>query len=202
VKLYTFPPAPNPARVEFYLNEKVRGGLDPGIERVLVNFLDREQTAPEHLARNPAGTVPVLELDDGTFLTESLPIMEYLEELYPDPPLIGTDALSRARTRSVERHVELNVLLPIARYVHASRSPLGLPPNPALAEVEAARIPSGLERVEGWLAGREFLMGERPSIADCTLLAGINFGRFGDFEVGAEYPEIRRWYEAFALRHL
>ena len=67
MKLYWFPPAPNAARAGFYLTEK---GLD--VERVLVDFTRGEQRAPEHLARNPAGTVPVLELDDGTCLTESL----------------------------------------------------------------------------------------------------------------------------------
>lgn len=199
MKLYTFPPAPNPARVGFYLREK---GLE--IEQVLVSFLEGEQQSPEHLERNPAGLVPVLELDDGTRLLESVAIIEYLEELYPKPPMIGTDALERARTRAVERDIEMNVLLRIMRYVHAHKSPLGLPPNPAVAAEEMSRLPAGLDRIEQRLAEgeSEFIMGARPSIADCTLLAALNFGRFADFEVGAEYPEIRVWFERFALRHL
>lgn len=197
MKLFTFPPAPNPARVGFYVREK---GIE--LETVLVDFLKGEQNSPEHLARNPAGTAPVLELDDGSYLTESLVIMEYLEELYPDPPMIGTDPLSRARVRAVERDIEFAVMLRIIRYVHASKSPLGLPPNPAVAEQELARLPNGLKRVEARLEGNEFVMGEAPTIADCTLLAALNFGRFADLEPGADYPNVAAWFERYALRHL
>ena len=133
MKLYQFPPAPNPARVLFYLNEK---GLD--IERVLVDFTQGEQRSPEHLARNPTGTLPVLELDDGTFLTESVAIIEYLEECFPAPVMIGRSPLERARVRAFERFIEMNVLLRVIRIVHATNSPLGLPANPALAESESA----------------------------------------------------------------
>ena len=144
----------------------------------------------------------MLELDDGSFLTESLVIIEYLEELYPDPPMIGTDPLSRARTREAERDIEFAVLLRIVRYVHALKSPLGLPPNPAVAEQELKRLPNGLRRVEARLAGNEFVMGAAPSIADCTLLAGLNFARFADLDPAADYPNISAWHERYALRHL
>ena len=197
MKLYTFPPAPNPAKVGFYLREK---GIQ--LETVLVDFTKGEQNSSEHLARNPAGTAPVLELDDGSFLTESLPIIEYLEELYPDPPMIGTDPLSRARTREAERDIEFAVMLRILRYVHAHKSPLGLPPNPAVAELELARLPNGLKRVEARLEGNEFVMGTTPSIADCTLLAALNFGRFADLDPAQDYPNIGAWFERYALRHL
>ena len=197
MKLYTFPLAPNPARVGFYLREK---GIE--LETVLVDFTKGEQRSPEHLARNPAGMAPVLELDDGGYLTESLAIIEYLEELYPEPPMIGTDPLNRARTREAERDIEFAVLLRIIRYVHAHRSPLGLPPNPAVAEAELARLPAGLGRVEARLKDNEFVMGERPTIADCTLLAALNFGRFADLTAGDDYPNINDWYQRYALRHL
>jgi glutathione S-transferase len=197
MRFFTFPPAPNPARVGFYLNEK---GIE--LETVLVDFFKGEQSSPEHLARNPAGTAPVLELDDGSYLTESLVIIEYLEDLYPDPPMIGTDPLSRARTREAERDIEFAVFLRIVRYVHAHKSPLGLPPNPAVAEQELNRLPNGLKRVEARLAGNEFVMGGAPSVADCTLLAALNFGRFADLDPGADYPNIGAWYERYALRHL
>ncbi len=197
MKFYTFPPAPNPARVGFYLREK---GIE--VDTVIVDFLKGEQNSPEHLARNPAGTAPVLELDDGSYLTESLAIIEYLEELYPEPSMIGSDPLSRARTREAERDIEFAVMLRIIRYVHALKSPLGLPPNPAVAEQELSRLPNGLKRLEARLDGNEFVMGATPSIADCTLLAALNFGRFADLDPGADYPNIGAWYERFALRHL
>ncbi len=197
MKLYTFPPAPNPSRVRFYLKEK---GLE--LEEVIVDFFKGEQNSREHLARSSAGVVPVLELDDGTFLGESQVIIEYLEELYPEPCMIGTDPLSRAQTRAVERDIEMNVLLRIIRYVHASNSPLGLPKNPVIADNELARLPAGLGRVEARLEGSEFVMGAAPSIADCSLLAALTFGKFGDFEVDEQYGNIRRWFDSYALRHL
>jgi glutathione S-transferase len=197
VKLYTFPPAPNPARVGFYLREK---GLE--IDQVMVDFRLNEQNSPEHLARNPVGVVPVLELDDGTCLTESLAIIEYLEELHPEPPMIGRNPLERALTRAREREIEMNVLLRVVRYVHAANSPLGWPPNPAIAEAEAARLPGALERVAGYLADGEFVMGDRPSIADCTLLAGVNFARAFTPDLVDGPPALNRWFESYALRHL
>jgi glutathione S-transferase len=114
MKLYYFPVAPNPTRVLVFVREK---GID--IDTEFVDLRKGEQTSDEHLARNPQGSLPVLQLDNGEYLTESLPIMEYLEELYPDPVLIGTDALARARTREFERQVEVGILNPLARIVHA-----------------------------------------------------------------------------------
>ena len=97
MKLYTFPLAPNPTKVRVYLKEK---GLD--IPEQTVDLLAGEQQQPAFQAINPLGGVPVLELDDGTRLCESLAIIEYLEELHPEPPMIGTDPLERARVRALE----------------------------------------------------------------------------------------------------
>ena len=119
--------APSPRRARMFMAEKGIGD----IEMIEVNLVEGEQRSDEHLARNEAGTVPVLELDDGEYLTESLPIMEYLEELYPQPVMIGVTPEERARTRAFERQVDTCVLMPITRIVHATRSPLGLPPSPS-----------------------------------------------------------------------
>ena len=180
MKLYVFPIAPNPTRVRLYLAEKRAAGGSPAIEEVQVNLLSGAQGAPEHLARNPVGKVPVLELADGSFLTESLAIIEYLEELWPEPPLIGRTSEERARVRELERIAELSVLHPIARAVHATRSPLGLPPAPEVAAHALAALPDGLARLAAVLAdGRPFLAGEHPTVADCTLAAALQFARFG-----------------------
>jgi glutathione S-transferase len=195
MKLYYFPVAPNPTRVLVYVQEK---GID--IERQQVNLRDGEQNSPEHLARNPRGALPVLELDDGRFITESVPIMEYLEECYPEPPMIGTSASERAFTRERERLAEMRVLNPTARLVHATNSPLGLPPDPAIAEVERERAQVGWQIFDAFLAGRDFVIGERVSIADCTLFAGLYMGEFFGVNPEEEYRELLRWYEAFKLR--
>ncbi|NNL66850.1 MAG: glutathione S-transferase family protein, partial [Myxococcales bacterium] len=93
MKAYVFPVAPNPTKLRLYLAEKAAAGSEIPIEQVTVSLVDGEQNQPEHLARNPLGKLPVLELDDGSFLSESLAIIQYLEELYPEPPMIGRDPL-------------------------------------------------------------------------------------------------------------
>ena len=201
MKLFVFPVAPNPTRVRLFLAEKRQAGAEFEIEEVMVDLRKQEQRSPEHLARNPLAKLPVLELDDGRFLTESLAIIEYLEERIPEAPMIGTTAETRARTRELERIVEMGVLRPIAEFVHATASPLGLPPNPAVAEHARETLPRNLAIVEDRLAdGRPLLMGDHPTIADCTLAAALQFGRMADFEPGADHPNVVRWDSAFRER--
>jgi len=201
MKLYHFPPAPNAAKVLFYLREK---GISD-IELLTVNFLEGEHRSATHLVRSPRGTVPVLELDDGTYLRESLPIMEYLEECYTGaefPCLIGEDPTRRAQVRSMERYIELNVFARWVRLVHATNSPIGLPAKPALADNEREQVKGPLAYVNELIGEGPFVVGKVPSIADCTLLAGINFMRFGGLSIDPDMQNVHAWYERFALRHL
>ena len=201
MKLYYFPIAPNPTRVRLYLAEKAAAGARIALAEQPVNLLAGEQRQPEHRARNPLGKLPVLELDDGSFLTESLAIIEYLEELHPEPPLIGATPDARARVRELERICELAVLQPIARVVHGTKSPLGLPPTPEVAAQARAALPDGLTVLEARLAdGRPFLAGEALSIADCTLAAGFQFARFGGVALPGELPHLARWDARFRAR--
>src|ERR1051325_12136801 len=105
MKIYDFVGAPNPKKVRVYLAEK---GLE--IPCVQVNIVTGENRTPEFLKKNPLGGLPVLELDDGSFLSESLAIIEYFEELHPDPPMIGKTPLERARVRPLARIAELGGL--------------------------------------------------------------------------------------------
>ncbi|MCH2172431.1 glutathione S-transferase family protein [Myxococcota bacterium] len=193
MRFYTFQVAPNPTRVGLYLAEKTAAGAAMNVENVIVNLAKREHRSSEHIARNPLGRLPVLELDNGSFLTESTVIVEYLEELHPDPPMIGTTAEERARVRELERIAELGVLVPIARIVHATKSPLGLPPNPEIAALFDKLLPEGLGLLNDKLSdGRAFLAGDCPTIADCTLQAGLQFGRYG--KIKFDLPEqLARW---------
>jgi glutathione S-transferase len=195
LKLYTFVIAPNPTKVNVYLAEK---GIE--VEKVSVNLREGEQRSAEHLARNPLARLPVLELDDGSLLTESLAIIEYLEELHPEPPMIGRTPLERARVREIERLVDLDVLMRVARIIHATRSPLGLPPNPAVAEPERKRLPQVLAALEARIGEQPFLAGERPTIADCTLFAAFRFADFGGVEIDPACGRLRAWYARFAER--
>ena len=195
MKLYYFPIAPNPTKVRIYLAEK---GIE--IEQVLVSLVKGEQKSREHLARNPFGNLPVLELDDGTHLTESLAIIEFFEELYPDPPMIGTNPFERARVRRLERIADLGVLIPVARIIHATRSPLGLPPVPEIAAAARRGLPKALEVLDAALGDQPFLAGERPTIADCTLFAAFGFARFGEVEIDPADRNLARWSADFGQR--
>jgi glutathione S-transferase len=195
VKLYYFPIAPNPTKVRVYLAEK---GL--AIDSVRVDLAQGEQRSPEFLVRNPLGKLPVLELDDGTLLTESLPIIEYLEELHPEPPLIGTTPLERARVRCRERLVDLGVLIPVARIIHATNSPLGLPPCPEEARSYRQRLDVSLRVLDAAIGEGPFAAGARPSIADCTLWAALGFARFGQVEIDPGLRSLARWAQRFGER--
>lgn len=200
MKLYMFPVAPNPTRVMLYLAEKKHAGHEIPVEQVLVDFREKQQKSDEHLERNPFGKLPVLELDDGSFLLESVAIIEYLEDLYPDPPFIGSNPQERAETRSLERIIELGIQRPIGGVVHATDSPLGLPANPPVAEYFRAEIPTAAKHVDAILAdGREFVMGDRLSIADFTLAAGLQLGRMKQIEL-EDCPNIARWDAAYRER--
>ena len=201
MNLYCFPIAPNPTKVRLYLAEKRGGGAEIDVTEVMVDLRGGEQKQPAHLARNPFGKLPVLELPDGSYLLESLCIIDYLEELHPEPPLIGRDPTERARVRELERVADLGVLLPVGRIVHATNSPLGLPPNPEVAEYFRSLLPGALRFLEQRLADdRPFLAGDSPTIADCTLQAALQFARFGGVKIDPEFQRLARWDTAYRDR--
>jgi glutathione S-transferase len=196
VKLYDFVFAPNPRKLRVYLAEK---GIE--IPCVPVNLAKGEQLAPDFLAKNPAGGVPVLELDDGTCLTDSLAIIGYLEELHPEPPMIGTTPLERARVRALERLADVGLLLGMGRLFHNVHAVLpGRTPNPEVAAQARRDLEKPARLLDAVLAdGRPFLAGDRVSIADCTLFAALEFERTG--KLGVTWPEhLARWDAAFRTR--
>lgn len=201
MKLYFFPVAPNPTKVRLYIAEKRAGGAALDVSEELVDLRAGAQKSAEHLARNAFGRLPVLELGDGTYLTESLAIIEYLEELHPEPPMIGSTALQRARVREIERIAESGILGSIARIVHATNSPLGWPPRAEVAEMFRGILVEACDVLNDRLAdGRPFLAGDRPSIADCTMAAGLQFGRYGGVTLEPRYEHLVRWDEAYRRR--
>lgn len=195
MRLFYFPVAPNPTKVRVYLAEK---GVE--LECVRVSLIDGDNRKPEFLERNPIGKLPVLELDDGSNLTESLAIIEYLEERYPDPPMIGETPEERARARSIERFADVNVLMPTSRAVHATRSPLGLPANPPVAEAAIETLEAGLSELDRRLSRSTFLAGERVTVADCTLWAALGFGGVFGIELDPAHENVVRWRQAFGAR--
>jgi len=115
--------------------------------------------------------------------------------------MIGRTPLERAQTLEVERIAELGVLHSMGRIVHTTNSPLGLPANPAVADFFREALPASLEVLDTKLSdGRPFLLGEKPTIADCTLASALQFGRFGKVELDPGYEHLTRWNHAFRAR--
>lgn len=197
MKLYDFVGAPNPKKVRVYLAEK---GVQVPFESV--NILAGENRTPEFLAKNPAGGLPVLEFDDGSHLSESLAIMEYFEEAHPNPPMIGTTPIERARTRSIERICELGVLGRVAA-IFQNTSPLfagRIKQVPEAAEAAKGILDGNLAILDAKIGKHPFVAGERPSIADCTLFAALSFAEFAQVPIDAKYGNVHRWFEDFKKR--
>jgi len=197
MKLYDSKLAPNPRRVRIFLAEK---GVE--IESVQVDIGSAENRGPEFLARNPLGGVPVLELDDGSHLSESVAICRYIDETHPEPPLFGSGARERAFVEMWQRHMELEVFLPIAQtFRNTHRFFAGRIPQVAeYGEVCRKTALARLAWLDGVLADREFVAGDRYTIADITALCGIDFGRPSDIRVADEHKNLLRWHAAVSAR--
>lgn len=201
MKLYMVPLAPNPTKVMLYIAERAELGCEMGIEQIVVNTVKGRHREPEHLARNPFGTVPVLELDDGSYLVESLAIIEYLEDKFSQDSLLGNNPELRAKARDVERVIDLRIAGPMGTYGHAKNSPLGRPPDPELARRMEANLQTPLDYLESLLGdGRPLLLGERVSIADCTLQASLQFIRFVEADLFGDRPLLRAWDQRYRER--
>lgn len=201
MKLYCVGIAPNPTKVMLYVAEKRAAGVAIALEQVTVNLIAGEQNEPAHLARTPFASLPVLELSPGDTIIESLAIMEYLEELYPTPDMLGASPRERARRRELERIADGRVLTPLGRYIHATNSPLGLPPSEDIARESRATFSRGLAYFDELLAdGRPFIAGDCVTFSDCTLAAGLQFGRFAGTDADPALVHLHRWDHAFRQR--
>ena len=201
MKLYKVPLAPNPTKVMLYIAERAELGCDMEIEQINVNTVKGRHKEPAHLARNPFGTVPTLELDDGTFIVESLAIMEYLEDKFPDGALMTGDAESRGRARDVERIIDLRLAGPMGAYGHATNSPLGYPTDPDRAAQMEKAVQTPLDFLEELLSdGRPLLLGDGVAIADLTLQASLQFLRYVEADLFGDRPKLRAWDERYRSR--
>ena len=201
MKLYMVPLAPNPTKVMLYIEERAELGVDMGIEQIVVNTVKGRHREPEHLARNPFGTLPTLELDNGAYILESLAIIEYLEDRFAEAALLRGSPEERAHARDVERIVDVRLAGPMGAYGHATNSPLGMPKDPSRATRMEDSMQAPLDYLEGLLSDdRPLLLGERVSIADCTLQASLQFIRYVEADVFGERPLLRAWDERYRAR--
>ena len=197
MKLYDSTFAPNPRRVRIFLAEK---GIT--VPTVQVDLGKAENREAPFLGKNPLGGVPILELDDGTVIAESVAICRYFEETQPNPPLMGTDAKDRAIVEMWSRRTELEVARPIMQTFQNTHAFFKgrIPQVPEYGEVCRAHATKRLEWLDAELAKREFIAGPRFTIADITLLIGIDFGRIVKIGIQPEQKNLSRWYEAVSSR--
>ena len=196
MKLYDFD-APNPQKVLIYAAEK---GIDLPCEQVAV--LEHGLRTPEMLAKNPLAQVPFLELDDGQIIRESLAIIEYLEALYPDPPMLGSTPLERARIQELDRLAELGVMLEAANYVHNTHpffADLG-PQSEEGAEMASNNFRKKLTVLDSEIGERPFVAGDRPTVADCTLYSTLDFATKFGLAVPEALGNVLRWQREFSER--
>ena len=201
MKLYMVPLAPNPTKVMLYIAEREALGTQMNIEQIVVNTVKGRHKEPAHLARNPFGTVPALELDDGTHLVESLAIIQYLEDKFPDNALLCGTPEECGHARDAERVVDLRLAGPMGAYGHAVNSPLGYPKDDAKAAQMEAAMQAPLDYLEDKLSdGRPLLLGDRVSIVDCTLQASLQFVRYVEADVFGNRPLLRDWDVRYRTR--
>ena len=198
MKLYDYKAGPNPRRVRIYLAEK-------GVEIPLVNvdIMKHEQKSPEFLKKNPIGSIPVLELDDGTCISESVAICRYIEETHPEPPLFGRAPKEKAIVEMWLRRVELNFMMPVGMvWIHGHPLTAKLIKQiPEAAEQNRKRVHMGYKLLDDQLSQTTFIAGDAYSVVDAVALGSLDFanGLVG-VPYGDDLPNLKRWHDAVSAR--
>jgi glutathione S-transferase len=197
VKLYDSTIAPNPRRVRIFLAEK---GVSVPLEQVDIRGGVNRQA--DFLAKNPLGGLPVLELDDGTCIAESLVICEYFEDRHPEPPLLGRTPEEKAAARMWERRMELEVMGPLlGAFRHSSPFFKGrITQVPEMVAPSRGAAAKRLAWVDELLGTREFVAGDRYTVADITLFCAVDFGGMVGEGYDASLKNLTRWHEAMKAR--
>lgn len=203
--LYDFPMAPSPRRARIALKEK---GIP--FETVVVNLMTNEHLEPAFRAISPTCTVPALKLEDGTVLTENAGIAAYLEAAYPDPPLLGTTPTEKGEVAMWTARIEFSGLMAVAEALRngspamkdrALTGPVNHPQIPELAKRGMARLGEFFDTLEAHLVGRDFMVGDRVSVADIAGVVTVDFARVVQMKPSPEaHPNLLRWRAALHAR--
>ena len=192
MKLYTSM-GPNPGLVQMFLAVK---GVK--IEEQAVDLMAGENRKEPYLTVNPAGQIPALQLDSGTVITEITAICEYIEELYPDKPLIGSTPEERAETRMWVRRVDLKVCEPLGSgFRYAEGAPIfegRMRLLPEAADGLKALAQDGIQWLDAQLEGKKFLAGDRLTLADLLLFCFMEFGNAMGQPIDTNNANIQTWH--------
>ncbi len=202
MKLYDREGTPNAARIRIVLAEKE---LDDQVDFVSIDLIAADQKQPWFLKMNPIGKTPVLELDDGLFISESTAITEYLDNLDGNPALTGRTPREKALIHMMQRRVEMMLLETVDDYFHYGTPGLG----PALrpwrkpewsgarewGERRGAEAVANLPYFDAVLAEQPFLAGDSFSMADISLFAGLAFAAGAGLPIAPELTALAAWHE-------
>ncbi|NDW06123.1 glutathione S-transferase [Jiella pacifica] len=190
--------APNPRRTRIFMAEK-----KVEIALVPVDMTKLEHRSDEIASRNPFKRLPVLELDDGTVITESIAICRYVEALHPEPPLFGVTPLEIATIEMWNRRLELGLYASVAaafRHTHPAMAEWEVPQIPAWGEANRDKAAEFLQLFDAHLAGNRFAAGDGFSVADITGLVAIDFMKPAKIAMPDGLSNVARWYEEVSAR--
>lgn len=190
--------APNPRRVRIFLAEK---GIEMEYEEISLMNLEHKQDS--FMKFNPRRRVPVLVLDDGTVICETVAICRYFEEIQPEPVLMGSGAVGKAQTEMWQRWVEFDLFLTFAQVFRHSVERMAALENPQIPEWAEANRPRVLEFLgflDSALADKPFIAGDSYSIADITGLVAVDFLKVAQMERPPELKNLARWHEEVSSR--
>lgn len=204
ITFYDFPHAPSPRRARILLAEK-----QVPHEVVIVDMMKAEQLGEAFLAINPAATIPVLKLDDGTIITQNAGIAAYLESEFPDTPMFGTTSIEKAMVADWTSKIEFEGFMPVADALRNSSpgmkgravtGPTNWPQIPELAERGKGRLLAFFDMLDAHLEGRDYVAIDSFSNADITAVVAVDFARVVKVKAQEHHLNIIRWRESLANR--
>ena len=199
MKLFDAGKTPNPRRVRIFYAEK----NIPLPELIPVDLAKLEHKAGDFIKLNPSGQTPVLVLDDGTALSETMAICRYLEALHPEPALFGSDPKGQAIVEMWNRRIEFGLFLTaqaVFRHSHPSMARMEVPQLPDWAEANRPRVIENLAILDRQLAENAFVCGDAFSVVDITAGIVIDFLRWARMAVPPEMVHIGRWHAGLVAR--
>ncbi|MBX9683048.1 MAG: glutathione S-transferase [Hyphomicrobium sp.] len=201
MKIYEYRGFPNPARIRIALAEK---NMTDRAEFIAVDVPKGEHRTAEFLAKNPSGTVPALEMECGTVISECTAITEYIDHLDGRPTLTGATPKERGIIHMMQRRAETGLLDAGTNYFHHATPGLGpkleLYQNKEWGEKQRERVLAGMAYFNTALAHQPYLAGSDFSMADITAITGINFAEFVGIKIPDDHTNLKAWRERVAQR--
>ena len=201
MKIYDVANFPNPLRVRIALAEK--NALDK-VEFIPVDIMNGEHRSDAFLEKNPQGTVPLLELDDGTYISECSAIIEYIDAEFSGTSLTGTTPKQRAVISMMQKRAEENVLDAAATYFHHATDGLGPTletyQNAEWGQKQGKKALHNMVYFNNVLAKSDYVAGDTFTVADITLFAGLIFAGFAQISIPSELTSLLQWQEKLSKR--